>query len=237
MKRRWDKIVLTFLTGGALLASAYLLWARPAFKNWGASPEEIQSSLPGDKFIPPGSIVTTRALDINASPEKIWPWLIQLGHGRGGFYSYTWLEKIFATDMVNAEEIRPELQLLKVGDPIAWRQSGSKATWTSVVLMDQYKTLVLEQGYTFHLKPLGPDRTRLLVRYVWNQDRPTYYLLMEPTHFVMESGMMLGIKQRAERQVSGSRGQVPANNLNETKGSVQPAVGKSSPSKITGNKP
>jgi len=233
MKKMGGKLAFSFLTGAAILAGLYLFWARPFYKNWGATSSEIQSALPGDTFIPRGALVTTRALDIMAPPEKIWPWLIQLGHGRGGFYTYTWLERIFATDMVNAEVIQPELQLLKAGDPIAWRQSDSKATWTKVVLLDKPRTLVLEGGYTFQLNPLGPNHTRLLVRYVWDQGGLSYHLLFEPAHFVMESGMMLGLKRRAERPPSP-----PSTKSNNEKiPATGPLIGRSAPSKITGGKP
>lgn len=132
--------------------------------------------------------------------------MVQLGQGRGGFYSYSWLENLFAADMHNVNEILPELQQLQVGDRLALMRGGeqSPVTSTEVTLIEPGHALVLGEGWTLALVPVDAQTTRLIVRYPWVVDGPAnalyYYPIFEPAHFLMESGMMLGIKTRAERE-------------------------------------
>jgi hypothetical protein len=137
---------------------------------------------------------------------------VQLGQGRGGFYSYSLLENAVGADIHNVDRIVPELQQLEVGDSIRmaredyWLQSP--LTTMTVVRIDPGRTLVL-QGYdggtwTFHLDPVDLETTRLVVRGRTPADqsvvgRVVRYLVYELPHFVMERGMMRGIKVRAER--------------------------------------
>ena len=101
-------------TAAALAAYRYVV--QPWHKTWGATEEEAQKPLPGDEFVPDPAYMTTRAITIEAPPEDVWPWLVQVGQDRGGFYSYEWLENIFGLDIHNADEIISEWQNLEVGD-------------------------------------------------------------------------------------------------------------------------
>lgn len=92
----------------------YPLLIQPWHVRWGASDAEVMMTLPGDEFLPEPKLLSTRAITINASAAEIWPWLLQLGQGRGGMYSYTWLENLFGANMHNADTILPEFQNLKV---------------------------------------------------------------------------------------------------------------------------
>ena len=204
---RWAVVVAM-----GLLVSAYHLVFRPRQLNWGATDEEIQRRLPGDDIVPTASSETTRAVTIEAPRDEVWPWIVQLGQGRGGFYSYSWLENLAGADIHNVDRIVPELQQLEVGDPIRmaredyWLQSP--LTTMTVEQIDPGRTLVL-QGYdggtwTFHLESIDAETTRFVVRgrTPANQsfaDRAFRYLVYELPHFVMERGMMRGIKARAER--------------------------------------
>lgn len=159
--------------------------------------------LPGDGYIPEGTVISTRAITINAPPEIVWSWLVQLGQGRGGYYSYEWLENLFAADMHNAEEIIPGLQHLQVGDRISFQRDGP---FTVVVEVEEGERLVLEGGWAWYLQNEGERSTRLVVRYASFPvnsfpSRLFYYAIFEPAHFVMEQGMMLGIKSRAENSM------------------------------------
>jgi menaquinone-dependent protoporphyrinogen IX oxidase len=195
-----------------VLLSVYHLVLRPWHLHWGATDEETERRLPGDDLVPTASSETTRAVTVDAPCEEVWPWLVQLGQGRGGFYSYSLLENAVGADIHNVDRIVPELQQLEVGDSIRmaredyWLQSP--LTTMTVVRIDPGRTLVL-QGYdggtwTFHLDPVDLETTRLVVRGRTPADqsvvgRVVRYLVYELPHFVMERGMMRGIKVRAER--------------------------------------
>jgi hypothetical protein len=181
--------------GLAILVAAYVIVVRPWHAGWGATPIERAMSLPGDSYAPPSPAVTTRAVTIHAPPSVVWQWLVQIGQGRGGWYSYDWMENLFGAGMHNADRIDGALQHIAVGDPILFTQMGLHAT---VMAVEPQQTLVLDGGWTFHLQPLDNGDTRLIVRY-YCKDNPLYYFtIFEPAHFLMESGMMLGIKARAE---------------------------------------
>ena len=208
----WRSGVQTVILITGVLLLAYHRFVRPWHLEWGAADEEVERRLPGDGLVPTTSSETTRAVTVEAPREEVWPWLVQLGQGRGGFYSYSWLENLAGADIHNVDRIVPELQQLEVGDSIRmatedyWLQSP--LTTMTVERIDPGRTLVL-QGYdggtwTFHLDLIDAETTRFIVRgrTPANQsfvDRAVRYLVYEFPHFVMERGMMRGIKSRAER--------------------------------------
>jgi hypothetical protein len=104
------------LTGGACLPWAYFFLVRPWHTRWGATREEVARPLPYDHFVPRPLAQTTRAITIDAPPGEVWRWLVQLGVGRGGLYSYDWLENLAGLDVHSTEKIVLELQDLEVGD-------------------------------------------------------------------------------------------------------------------------
>jgi hypothetical protein len=188
---RWI-LPLLFLAG---LTLVYASVVRPWHAGWGATAEEQHMALPGDTLAVNAPAVTTRAITIHAPAATVWQWLVQIGQGRGGWYSYDWMENLFAADMHNAGAIDPALQEIAVGDPILFTQMGLHAT---VAAIDPQRALVLDGGWTFYLQPLDEQNTRLIVRYFCNDNPAYYFTLFEPAHFLMESGMMMGIKARAE---------------------------------------
>jgi hypothetical protein len=184
----------------------YLFVVRPYHLSWGATDQDAALVLPGDRGIPAGAGVTTRAITINAPAAIVWAWLVQTGQNRGGgWHSYEWLENLFAADMRQTEQIDPALQQLELGDTLFFHAAGTtNAAFTTVVTdLQPERMLVLGGGWSFVLQPLDPVTTRLIVRYPLRPNEfgnPVLtYGIFEPAHFVMESGMMLGIKQRAER--------------------------------------
>jgi hypothetical protein len=181
---------------------------RPWHMGWGASAAEIGGPLPGDPYIPPQAVVSTRAVTIHAPTAEVWPWIVQLGQGRAGFYSYDWLENLFAADMHNADRIVPVLQQLQVGDHLSLQRDGPFAV---VAVIEPQRALVAEGGWSWVLVPIDNHTTRLIVRYASFPvgdlaSKLYYYPIFEPAHFVMESGMMLGIKTRAERSQEAAAG-------------------------------
>jgi hypothetical protein len=86
---------------------------RPWQLKWGATGKEVDERMPGDEIVPRPAFNATRAITIGASPEAIWPWVVQIGFGRAGWYSYDFLDNM---GRHSAERIVPELQAIEVGD-------------------------------------------------------------------------------------------------------------------------
>jgi hypothetical protein len=207
------------LAGGAVLAG-YATLVRPRILRWGATDEEVAERLPGDEVVAQPRYQTTDAVTINAPRSEVWPWLVQLGQGRGGLYTYDWLENLFGLGFRSADRILPELQTLQVGDQV-WLAPRDSAMplWHQVLDLQPPQTLVLgphgdrnealDQGlpwptWTFVLRDVDAGRTRLIVR-MRSDFKPTLLGLLankyglEPVHFAMERKMLLGIKERAEQ--------------------------------------
>jgi len=201
---RWSigtKITVSILSLFVLAVLLHIFVIRPWYLVWGATEAELVMPLPGDPYIPSGSEVTTRAITILAAPAKIWPWIAQLGQEHGGFYSYHWLENLFGADMHNADVVLPESERVQVGETISYLRDGPEVTKAEVSLIEPGKVLVLE-GWSFYLEPVDEHTTRLIVRYPFPIEEPGlaayYYGSFEPIHFIMESGMLMGIKRRSE---------------------------------------
>ena len=201
--------------GGAGALAAYIFGIRPWHLRWGATDEELTDWLPGDEVKADADLQVTHAITIEAPPETVWKWLVQIGQDRGGFYSYDWLENLFGLQVHNTDEIRPEWQELKVGDFVRSAHEGwmggrfdEKAGWY-VVGLEPNRHLILrdeiEHGsWTFILRPLDGDRTRLVVRVRGDRGdsfvrKLVNYGLLEPAHFIMERKMMLTLKEKAEQ--------------------------------------
>ena len=101
-----------------LEARLYILLARPRQLRWGATDQERDDSLPGDELVANADLSATRAITIRASADQVWPWIAQLGQGRGGFYSYDFLENLIGCDIHSADRIVPEWQHVAVGDEV-----------------------------------------------------------------------------------------------------------------------
>lgn len=200
----------------------YLAFFRSWCLNWGARPDEVTRELPGDELLPEAGLVTTRAITIGAPPDAVWPWLVQMGSGRGGAYTYDWIENLFGLNMHSAEELLPQYQDIKAGDELPM---GSGRPPMRVEVFDPRRTLAVRaaDGNWMWIFALAPDggSTRLLSRNriattgLPSASRLFYTLVMEPGSLVMERKMLLGIKQRAERQHAGpahtTATRVPAN--------------------------
>jgi hypothetical protein len=201
----WRTVVALMVAIGIV----YALLIRPYHMRWGATRQEVAMLLPGDASIPASATVSTRALTIHAPTATVWAWLVQMGQNRsGGWYSYTWLENLFASDMREAEHLDPRFQRLQVGDALFFHPGGATnpVMATTVIGVEPQRALWLRGGWSFVLLPVDATTTRLIVRYPMTPMTPNpllnpvySFLIFEPAHFVMESGMMLGIKRRAER--------------------------------------
>jgi hypothetical protein len=202
----------------ALLTLAYVgvaLLARPWHSRWGSTRAELRAELPGDDLVPNAHYTIQHAVTIHAPPQEVWPWLVQLGQDRGGFYSYDWLERLFGDDIRNTDRIHPEWQTLKPGDLVRATQPhylgglfGPNLGW-KVERVEQNQVLILAGWGAFVLQRSNDDATRLIVRTRGAGEpnvvlAPLGLLMFEPAHFIMERRMLLGIKERAERSAHAS---------------------------------
>ena len=215
-----SSFLTTLALAGAGAIGAYLAFVRPWHLRWGATEEEASRMLLGDSLIERPRLQATHAISIHAPPEAIWPWLVQMGQGRGGFYSYEWIERLLGLYPSNANHIIPSLQELHAADAVPLSPDGAGLpvdivvpNRTLVMHSDApipARVAVMQAGYyrrvtwTFHLEPIDAENTRLIER--WRADwEPTLAntvvirALLEPGAFVMERQMLLGIKERAER--------------------------------------
>ena len=157
--------VLTVLL---LVGISYFGWFRPYQLRWGATEAEIRRPMPGDKLNPDPSFLATRAISIEGTPEEIWPWLLQMGHGRAGYYGYDLLENLGSpAGLSSAEEILPELQHFSVGDEVPI----SAVVSMKFHAIEPHRYLIwigseeTEPGaFTWALYPLEDGRTRLVSR-------------------------------------------------------------------------
>ena len=174
-------------------AAVYILFARPRHLRWGASARECEASLPGDDLIVNPDLIATRAITVRTSADRVWPWIAQLGQGRGGFYSYDFLENLAGCDIHSADRIVPEWQDIKVGDQIKL----APAVGLEVIAVEPGRSLVLRGGvpmgntpppydftWAWVLRDEPDGTTRLLVRESYAYTRPSARFLVEPVEAV-----------------------------------------------------
>ncbi len=185
---------------------------RPIYRHWGCDGACVARELPWDRLARDPAIETNRAITIAAPPERIWPWLVQIGQDRGGFYSHEWLEDLIGADIDNADRIHPEWQSLEAGGfvravPRGWplglvdRDLGWRVT-----ALEPERGFVLEMWGQFVLVPREDGRTDLQIRTpMGDPHAPVWgaaltFATFDLPHAIMETGMLRGIKERAERR-------------------------------------
>ena len=197
-------------------APARLAAAAEGARNWGATGREQDSTLPGDELVADPASVATRAVTVEAPPEEVWRWLVQIGQDRGGMYSYDWLENLLGLRIHSTDRIREEWQHLDAGDQVRLVRKGWLGMKDGFALPVERvipgRTIVLREQpphqpwnavWSFHVIPLGPGRCRLISRSRSALPRGAARLAtwaMEPVTLGMTRKMLLGIKQRAERR-------------------------------------
>ena len=204
-----------------ILTFAVLYWfpVRRWFRRWGTTGEDLTRVMAGDAVIAKPTDAQTHALTVNAAPEDIWPWLVQMGYRRGGLYSYDWLDRLFGyLDRPSANGVLPEFQQLAVGDVIPL----GRGQGFPVHAIEPYRALVLsgtnnglQWVWQFGLYPLDERRTRLVSRgaqrYANSLRAWLFMRVMEPAAFIMTRRMLLGVKQRAEALEAARTGRRRAN--------------------------
>jgi hypothetical protein len=207
-------------------------------RTYGSTPEERTATIPGDELVPEPVVMTNHAITIDAPPSAIWPWLVQMGWGRGGWYTARWVDRLlFPANGPSADVIVPELQHLTVGEFVP---DGAPETKTGFIVRQLVpeRDLVLHStshlplswreppraeldwSWAFHLTPIdGGTRTRYLFRSRWVTS-PWWFtaggcLGIVPADFVMSRDHLHGIKARAERLAAGASGGVLGGELDE----------------------
>jgi hypothetical protein len=210
---------LGWIAAGAGVAYAVLV--RPRLLTWGATRAESAGGLAGDDLVR-ARWQTTRAVPIAAPAADVWPWLVQMGFGRAGWYSYDWAERVIGigdfAEGNSARSVLPQFQSLAVGDPVPL----GPGTGLTAAVVDPPRALVLRMSmnaltgapardgdrvllnwtWAFVLIPVGASSCRLLAR-VRADYRPRAIgllipMLLEPVHLLMERAMLRGIRRRAE---------------------------------------
>jgi hypothetical protein len=200
--------------------AAYVLVLRPRLLRWGASTEELRAVFPGADLIAGGERGSTMAVTIDAPASRVWPWLVQMGCDRAGWYSWDRLDN---AGVASAQEIHAEWQHIDVGDRLASTPSGS--AWFEVAAVEPERFLALrtrldlrgrpftavgtrprhyvDSLWGFLLTELPSGRTRLVVSgYAASSPRVLTaigdFLFWEAAHWIMQARQLTNLKRRAE---------------------------------------
>ena len=213
------RLIAPVVVGAAALSVVTLRWSA---LHWGATTEETRDRLPGDEILPGAQLVATRAITIEAPPEDVWPWVVQMGSDRGGFYSYDRLENLAGCGLRSADTVVEQWQHLEPGDLVRLHPKVALA----VAAVDPGHSLVLHAGaaasaqadpgkapydftWSFVLRRHPHRATRLITRERFAVTHRWSPVLVEPVSFassVMSQKMLRGIRDRAE----GANGRLSA---------------------------
>ena len=214
------------------LGSVYALLVRPRLLRWGASDDELESPFPGADLVPGGVRTATMAVTIDAPPSRVWPWLVQMGTDRGGWYSWDLLDNFGRR---SADRIHPEWQEIDLGDRFTGKPDGSESWQVAALEPERFLALRMSldlrgrqfdpagrrpRRYTdstwgFLLTELPGRRTRLLVSGYWAL-RPRWLqhlvsvAVLEPAHWVMQTRQFANLKRRAEAAPGRAEPEAPA---------------------------
>lgn len=203
------KSVLYSALGLAAGVTAYIKLLRPYLRSWGASLQELHQPMPGDEIVENPSYTTTRAITIDTSTSAVWPWLVQMGEQRGGFYSFDFIDRLLGMKVHSAHRILPRFQELNEGDVLT--NNGDMV----VRHVEQDEAIVIgrsqeaqerdgiEATWTIAIYPIDDDQTRLISRvranfHVTNPRALFWLAILDPGHLIMEQKFLREIKLHAE---------------------------------------
>ena len=216
--------ILEGLEGIVIIVACYLsFFLKPLRERWGLSKEEASRSLPGDEIISAPKSKFTHAVKINAPKEYVWPWIAQIGQGRGGFYSYEALENLIGLQIYNSDNVLPEYQNTTLGDTVAFGPGDS----LPIVICEHGHAMTIEHSldldnnqlydpkgslpknylhlsWLWYVEALDDEHSRFISRNRVDygpsfKSKLMFGPLTEPVVFAMDRKMCLGIKKRAER--------------------------------------
>jgi hypothetical protein len=217
---------LRYVAGGLGLVRGYVFAVRPRLLRWGATDEEVRRPFPGADFVPDAARSATMAVTIDAPPSRVWPWLVQMGVDRGGWYSWDRLDNFGRR---SDERIHPEWQTIAIGDRMTAKPDGSQ--WWQVAALEPERFLCLRMSLDLRGRPFEPTgprprsftdstwgflldelpggRTRLVVSGYWSL-RPRWLrpvmsaIFLEPSHWIMQTRQFENLKRRAERDAAAA---------------------------------
>jgi hypothetical protein len=201
--RRFGHSVLDALCGLPLFATAPLY--RRWHVRWGATDEEVREPMPGDELVPKASFSATRAITIDAPPELVWPWIVQMGYRRAGFYTYALLDN---AGYESADQVLEEYQSPRIGDWMPMAKKLNETTAFKVKALESNRWLLWakpDSSWAWKLISLNGGRTRLVTRlkcrYAWERPGSAMFtlILLEFGDFPMMRRVLRGITARAER--------------------------------------
>ena len=206
----------------------YALWVRPRLLTWGATREETSGTYPGDELIPDPAHSSTMAATLPAPPERIWPWLVQMGYDRAGWYSW---DKLDHSGKPSADRIVPQWQNLHQGQrlnsmahgrdqmTVAVLEPGRTLVLRSIYQVPSFRTIEPRPGpppvdcadaiWGFHLRPAPGGKTRLVIRkrgrgpraYTWRAYNWPVSQLWDPVHFIMQTRQFHNLRTRVGAHV------------------------------------
>jgi hypothetical protein len=209
-----------------VFVTSYPRWRRWCL-TWGATADEVNRPFPGDELLVEPDLVATRGVSVHAPPESVWPWLAQMGSGRGGLYTYDWIENLLGLHMQSVDVVLPQFQNIQVGDA---QTLGKNGPTLRVAICEHDRTLVLRSDdgnwvWAFVLEPGNTEATTRLVSRnriatpgASAPSRWFYRYVMEPGSLIMERKMLLGIRQRSERLANENAAAGPPGGPTTTRG-------------------
>lgn len=198
--KKITRIALLATASLVVLVAIFYLVYRPWQLSWGATADEVSRPMVGDGLVEDPTFNATRAVTINAPAEQIWPWIVQIGYKRAGFYSWDILDN---DGIPSAERILPEYQNLRIGDVVPL----SEETDAEVLDMESNEQLLLvfpSDGtvtWAWALYKIDADRTRLVTRLRWRTTSAISQFTLDAFEIIMMRKCLLGIKRRAEAGV------------------------------------
>ena len=211
---------------GVVAAAVYAVWVRPRLMRWGATDQEVAGPYPGADLVPGGTRAATMAATIEAPPEQVWPWLVQMGGDRGGWYSWDLLDN---GGRPSADEVHPEWQDLALGDHVKyWTRSGPVDAWEVAALepnrflglrgltdlrgrnldpLQPRPSAYIEGLWGFQLKELPGGQVRLVIggyqafRPRWIERFVVSWLYI-PVVWTMQARMLVVLKRNIERRLA-----------------------------------
>jgi hypothetical protein len=196
-----------------LTAPLYRRW----HLRWGATDEEVHAHMPGDEIVADASFTATRAITINAAPEQVWPWIVQIGYRRAGFYTYDLLDN---AGYPSATTILPQYQHVQIGNWMPMAKTVTETTAFKVTSFDPGRWLLWEKPdstWAWKLIPRDGGRTRLISRlrqrYRWQTPGSALLtvILLEFGDYPMMRRLLKGIKDRSEHKKNGRSPDTPTN--------------------------
>ena len=201
-------LVLAVLVGLIVVGVVAVRLLTPWMDRYGATDAEVAATFPGDELVPEPASFVNRAITIHASPEDIYPWLLQLDAEKGGWYSYDWLEtNLLRCPMTNADRIHPEWQDRQVGDVVRMCPGDAGPPPFTVAQLHPNRAMVMGHQendewvdlYQFVITPQEDGSSRLILR-TRTMMTGGLWDVIHPGVFLMERGLLNGVKVRAEGQ-------------------------------------